>query len=76
MNKVNFEKQKIFTSKIKINKSDLTINFPKELVSFFDLKKDYLFWSVVGNTIQLTGSEPKATIPVLTEDSNTFLPNS
>jgi hypothetical protein len=69
-----FTKNQVNSSKIKIGKDKLTVHFPAELANYLNLESETLYWIPINGTVQLTGTYPCISIPILVNPADVFRP--
>ena len=67
-----FCKHKIFIAPIKLNSKSMTITLPVAAARYLEINNKQIFWTAVGETIQISANYPSVTIPVMTMGLNSF----
>ena len=65
---------KFYAAPVTIGKKFVTVKLPRKVAAYFELDKPEVFWAPVNGVIQLSGSQPQIVIPMLTSNSDQFIP--
>ena len=64
---------KFYSVPVIIDEKFITIKLPKKVADYLDLEKNELFWSPVNGVIQLSGTEPHMSIPMMSITADRFI---
>ena len=65
---------KFYAAPVKVDKDFLTIQLPAKVAEYFGLERPEIYWAAVNGTIQLSGSQPHITIPMMSVLPDNFIP--
>ena len=65
---------KFFSTKVSVNKTDVTITLPANVIDYLGMNGNELYWAPINGVIQLCGSEPHMSIPIMNVGADKFLP--
>ena len=68
MSKKKTSTAKVFKAPVKIKQDEMEITFPAKLAEHINLTGNEIFYTVVNGVVQISGTQPKMVIPMLTDD--------
>lgn len=64
-----FSPSTFFTSRVKVNKNSVSIELPKGILKHVDFSGNNVFCTIIDGVLQVSGSQPQVSIPVLSSNS-------
>ena len=68
MSKKKTSTVKVLKAPVTLGKDNIQIIFPKNMADYLNLDNNEVFYTAVNGVIQISGTQPKMVIPMLTDD--------